>query len=92
MRTTIICTSENIEALRKERGNILPIELSPTGELPITHYACIQNIKDEEFEKLKTEEKYTTVSEGIEIIKQWGLKIVSYQGKPVGTSKVGSKA
>ena len=49
MRICILCEESNVSQVREKmkNDNILKIDLSPTGELPVTHKLCVMAVTEE---------------------------------------------
>jgi hypothetical protein len=54
MRICILCEESNVSQLREKmkNDNILKIDLSPTGELPVTHKLCVMAVTEEKAKKI----------------------------------------
>jgi hypothetical protein len=54
MRICILCEESNVLQLREKmkNDNILKIDLSPTGELPVTHKLCVMAVTEEKAKKI----------------------------------------
>ncbi len=80
MRICILCDASKIEEARQKEGNnkILTIELSPTGEKPVTHYFCTMVVDQKKADKLMAKKEFTImeIAEPKDFLESHGLKII----------------
>ncbi len=85
MRMTIICEDKFIEKVREKAKIIsqkhlaLSKPLSPTGELPATHWMCVLSVTDKGYERLKNLQEHTimnTDKNPTTILKEMNLKTI----------------
>ena len=60
----------------------LKIPLSPTGELPATHWFCFINVNDTTYQKMLDSQKYTIIEEAVpsEFLAKHNLKKIKSFG------------
>jgi hypothetical protein len=63
MRICILCEESNVQQVREKmkNDNILKINLSPTGELPVTHKLCILAVTEEKANKMINSAELTII-------------------------------
>jgi hypothetical protein len=63
MRICILCEESNVQQVREKMKNdsILKINLSPTGELPVTHKLCILAVTEEKANKMINSAELTII-------------------------------
>lgn len=63
MRICILCEESKVLQVREKmkNDNILRIDLSPTGELPVTHKLCVMAVSEEKAKKLMDSAEFTTI-------------------------------
>jgi hypothetical protein len=80
MRICILCDASKIEEARRKQGdnNILKIELSPTGEKPVTHYFCTMVVDQKKADKLMAKREFTImeISEPKDFLEKYNLKYI----------------
>lgn len=56
----------------------LSIPVSPTGELPATHWFCFMNVDQVGYEKVLSVQEHSVIEEGApkEFLSKWNLKII----------------
>jgi hypothetical protein len=54
MRICILCEESKVSQAREKmkNDNILKIDLSPTGELPVTHKLCVMAVPEEKAKQM----------------------------------------
>jgi hypothetical protein len=60
----------------------LKIPLSPTGELPATHWFCFINVNEETYQRMRDSQKYTIIEEAVpsEFLQKHNLKKIQSFG------------
>ena len=80
MRICILCDASNLEAARQKEGNnkILTIELSQSGEKPVTHYFCTMVVDQKKADKLMAKKEFTImeIAEPKDFLESRGLKMI----------------
>jgi hypothetical protein len=63
MRICILCEVSKLSQVREKmkNGNILNIDLSPTGELPATHKMCVMAVTEEKAENMINSAEFTII-------------------------------
>ena len=80
MRICILCDASRIEEARQKEGNnkILTIELSQSGEKPVTHYFCTMVVDQKKADKLMAKREFITmeISEPKDFLEKHNLKMI----------------
>lgn len=80
MRVCILCEESRVDEVRKKmkRDNILRINCSETGQLPVTHRFCFIATDEKGAQELLNQAEITTmeVSGPKEFLNKWNLKII----------------
>lgn len=81
MRINILTEDSKVDEVRKEMGdqNIMRIPVSPTGELPATHWFCTMAGEDSKMNEIYAKKKLSVMEFNIgpkEFLKKWNLKII----------------
>ena len=80
MRICILCEEDKVDDVRKKTGHkqILVIPVSPSGNAPATHRFCSISVTEEKANKLVAKAEITTIeiSEPLEFLEKWNLKII----------------
>ena len=74
MKVCILCEDSVVSEVRKRSSYVLSttngfdlihmnIPLSPTGEMPPTHWFCFSNITPETYQKMLNNQKYSIIEE-----------------------------
>ncbi len=65
MRICILCEESKVQQVREKMKNdkILKIDLSPTGELPVTHKLCVLAVTEEKAKKMIASAELTIIEE-----------------------------
>ena len=63
MRICILCEESKLLQVREKmkNDNILNIDLSPTGELPITHKLCVMAVPEEKAKQMMSSAELTII-------------------------------
>jgi len=63
MRICILCEESKLLQVREKmkNDNILNIDLSPTGELPITHSLCVMAVPEEKAKQMMSSAELTII-------------------------------
>jgi hypothetical protein len=63
MRICILCEESKVLQAREKmkNDNILKIDLSPTGELPVTHKLCVMAVTEEKAKRLMDSAELTII-------------------------------
>ena len=63
MRICILCEVNKLPQVKEKmkNDNILNIDLSPTGELPITHKMCVLAVTDEKAQEMISSAELTII-------------------------------
>jgi hypothetical protein len=84
MRICILCEESKVIQVREKmkNNNILKIECSTTGELPVTHYFCVMVVTEDKAKSLLAKRELTImeISEPKEFLEKWNLKIIKNSG------------
>ena len=84
MRICILCEETKLSQVREKmkNDNILKIELSATGELPITHRLCVMAVTEEKAKKLMDSAEFTIIEamNPSEFLKKHNLKKIGKYG------------
>jgi len=84
MRICILCEESKVSQVREKMKNddILKIDLSPTGELPVTHKLCVMAVTEEKAKQL-IDSAELTIIEAInprEFLEKHNLKKINKYG------------
>jgi len=78
MRICILCEESKVSQVREKmnNNNILKIECSPNGELPVTHYFCSMAVTEDKANELLSKRELTImeISEPKEFLEKHNLK------------------
>jgi hypothetical protein len=63
MRICILCEESKVLQVREKmkNDNILKIDLSPTGELPVTHKLCVMAVPEEKAKEMMESAELTVI-------------------------------
>jgi hypothetical protein len=63
MRICILCEESKVQQVREKmkNDNILKIELSPNGELPVTHKLCVLAVTEEKAQEMINSTELTII-------------------------------
>jgi hypothetical protein len=81
MRICIICEDKWVEEVRESSKDIIPghnnlsIPLSPTGELPATHWLCVCSVNEEIWKKFEERRKHTQMYQSLPSVLLEELKL-----------------
>jgi hypothetical protein len=85
MRICILCEESKVSQVKEKlkNDNILKIELSPTGELPMTHKLCVMAVPEEKAKQLMDSAEFTIIEamSPKEFLEKHNLKKIGKFGK-----------
>lgn len=63
MRICILCEESKVQQVREKmkNKNILHVDLSPTGELPVTHKLCVLAVTEEKAKQMMDSAELTII-------------------------------
>ncbi len=85
VRVTIVCEDRHVEEVRESSQALIRskrnmrIPLSPTGQLPATHWMCVLHVNEEGREKLETLKKHSIIAKAPPkfLLSELGLKTIN---------------
>jgi hypothetical protein len=85
MRMTIVCEDRHVDEVRQKSQSLIRsknnmrIPLSPTGNLPATHWMCVLYVDEEGRDKLESLKKHSIIAKASPkfLLSDMGLKIIS---------------